>query len=89
MLIDQLVVINGIQFNGLRFEKEVKTDALILARKLAFEDARKKAQDLALLSQRSLGKVVSVNDLSLTAPSPVVQNYARGASLGSAVPVGS
>ena len=32
-IIDQLVVIDGIQFNGLRFDKENKAEAQKLARK--------------------------------------------------------
>ena len=35
-IIDQLVVVDGIQFNGLRFDKENKTDVEKQVRKLAF-----------------------------------------------------
>ena len=43
-IIDQLVAVNGLQFNGLTFDKADKTDSQKKARKLAFDDARKKAQ---------------------------------------------
>jgi uncharacterized protein YggE len=59
----------------LRFEKESRTDAQKLARKLAFDDAKKKAQEFALLSERSLGKVLSINYLSFSLSALVeVQN---------------
>jgi uncharacterized protein YggE len=43
-IIDQLVTVNELTFNGLNFDKDDKSDAQRKARKLAFEDARKKAQ---------------------------------------------
>ena len=55
---------DGIQFNGLKFDKENKSEAQKLARKLAFEDAKKKALEYAGLSDRSLGKVLTINDNS-------------------------
>lgn len=73
-IIDQLVVIDGIQFNGLRFDKENKAETQKLARKLAFDDAKKKAQEFALLSERALGKVLVINDFSFSLPAPVVPN---------------
>jgi uncharacterized protein YggE len=42
-IIDQLVVVDGIQLNGVRFDKEDKTKAQKQARKIAFEDAKNKA----------------------------------------------
>ena len=46
-LIDQLVAVNGIQFSGLIFDKEEKASSVKAARKLAFEDAKNKAGELA------------------------------------------
>ena len=63
-IIDQLVAIDKIQFNGLTFDKENKSDALKQARKLAFNDAKSKAADLAGLSDRNLGKALSIVDSS-------------------------
>ena len=61
-IIDQLVAVDKIQFNGLRFDKENKSDAQQQARKQAFKDAKNKAADLATLSERKLGKALSIVD---------------------------
>lgn len=61
-IIDQLVAVDKIQFNGLRFDKENKSDAQKQARKQAFKDAKNKAADLAALSERNLGKALSIVD---------------------------
>lgn len=61
-IIDQLVAVDKIQFNGLRFDKENKSDAQQQARKQAFKDAKNKAADLAALSERNLGKALSIID---------------------------
>ena len=60
-IIDQLVSVDKVQFNSLNFDKQDRTEALKQARKLAFENAKKKAQDYAELSERGLGKVLSIN----------------------------
>ena len=46
----------------MKFDKENKSDALKQARKQAFKDARNKADDLATLSDRKLGKALSIVD---------------------------
>lgn len=61
-IIDQLVKVNGIQFNGLTFDKEDKSEAQREARKLAFEDAKRKASEYAGLADRVLGKVSTISD---------------------------
>lgn len=89
-IIDQLVAVDKIQFSGLTFDKEDKSDALKKARKLAFEDAKTKAADLAGLSDRLLGKALSITDNSNEPSTPVfknVQSFAM-ASSSTSVPVG-
>lgn len=71
-IIDQLVAVDKIQFNSLRFDKEDKTDAQKLSRKLAFNDAKVKAADLASLSDRLLGKALTIVDSSSESSSPSV-----------------
>lgn len=70
-IIDQLVAVDKIQFNGLSFDKENKEDAQKQARKLAFDDAKSKAADLAGLSDRNLGKALSIIDSTSEASSAV------------------
>lgn len=70
-MIDQLVAVDGIQFNGLRFEKDDKTQAEKQARKLAFEDAKRKATEYAQLAERGLGKVLTIFDVTISSPSPI------------------
>ncbi len=70
-MIDQLVAVDGIQFNSLRFNKVDKTEAEKQARKLAFENAKKKATDYAVLSERTLGKVLTIVDNAGSSAPPV------------------
>ena len=74
-MIDQLVAVDGIQFNGLRFDKVDKTEAEKQARKLAFENAKKKATDYAVLSERTLGKVLTIVDNAGSSAPPNVVAY--------------
>lgn len=91
-IIDQLVAVDKIQFNSLRFDKENKTDAQKLSRKLAFNDAKVKAADLASLSDRLLGKALTIVDSSSesSSPSVQVQSFAMAKVSGAStdVPVG-
>ena len=70
-IIDQLVGVDGIQFNGLSFDKEDKSVAQKQARKLAFEDAKGKASDYSGLAERALGKVLTIVDDAVNSPSPL------------------
>ena len=89
-IIDQLVKVDGIQFNGLTFDKEDKSAARKQARKLAFEDAKNKAQDFAQLADRSLGRALTIIDQSADSG----RNYASAdtfiaaKAVSTSVPVG-
>lgn len=76
----------------MRFDKENKTDAQKLSRKLAFNDAKVKAADLASLSDRLLGKALTIVDSSSesSSPSVQVQSFAMAKVSGAStdVPVG-
>lgn len=62
-----MVGVDGIQFNGLTFDKEDKTEAQKQARKLAFENAKNKATEFAGFAERGLGKVLTIVDDSADA----------------------
>lgn len=68
-VIDQIVIVKFTQYNGLRFDKENKSVAIKLARKIAFNDAIEKATDIACLLRRTLGKALSVIDSTTEASS--------------------
>jgi len=90
-IIDQIVAVDTIQFNGLRFDKENKTDAQNQARRQAFKDARYKAADLATLSERNLGKALSIIDSTSEASyqAPVrAQSFVKMSDASTDVPVG-
>ncbi len=90
-IIDQLAKVDGVQFNGLSFDKEDRSSARKQARKIAFEDAKNKAQDFAALADRNLGRALTIIDESLVSG----KNFASADSLISAkvvstsVPVGA
>lgn len=73
------------------FDKENKSEAQKQARKLAFEDAKKKAFELANLADRTLGKALSIVDNNGNSNPPVVFNnaVAFAKSADTSVPVGA
>ena len=90
--IDQLVRVDGIQFNGLSFDKEDKSDARKQARKLAFEDAKKKAQEYAGLAERTLGKALTIIDDAVDSGNRYfasADNFIAAKSVSTQVPVGA
>lgn len=92
-IIDQLVKVDGIQFNGLTFDKDNKSAAIKQARKLAFEDAKSKAQDFAGLADRSLGKALTIvdstgGDSGNNRPF-AADNFIAAKSVSTSVPVGA
>ena len=90
-IIDQIVRVDGIQFNGLGFDKEDKSEATKQARKLAFKDAKKKAQEYAGLAERTLGKALTIVDNSVVSgnrPYASANNFVAAKSFSTQVPVG-
>ena len=91
-IIDQLVKVDGIQFNGLTFDKDDKTQAKKQARKLAFEDAKNKAIDYAGLAERSLGKVLTIIDEAVDSSNRVyasADSFVSAKAVSTQVPVGT
>jgi hypothetical protein len=69
-LLDAAVEAGANQVEGIRFEVTQQTDLLTQAREAAWEDAERKAQQLADLAGGELGDVISINE-STTVPRPV------------------
>ncbi len=91
-IIDQIVKVDGIQFNGLSFDKEDKSEAKKQARKLAFEDAKKKAQEYAGFAERTLGKALTIVDNAFDSgnrPFTSADNFIAAKSVSTQVPVGA
>ena len=61
-IVDDLTAINGVQISGPNFDIENKTPLQKDARKAAFVDANGKAAQLAFLSGRTLGSVLTVTE---------------------------
>ena len=68
------------QINGVNLTVENPTDLQNNARKLAIDDAKKKAQELAAEAGLTLGKVVSISESGGSYPGPIP--YAANAALG-------
>lgn len=61
-IIDQLTAINGLLVNGGNYTNDDESSTLEVARKNAFDNAQKKAQELAKLSDMKLWKPVSISE---------------------------
>jgi uncharacterized protein YggE len=61
-IIDDLTAINGLLINGGTYETENDRATLEIARTLAFENAKQKAEALAKLSNMDLGKPMSISE---------------------------
>lgn len=83
-LLDSAVEAGGNRIQGLSFEVSDPTEMLNQAREAAWNDAERKATQLAELAGVTLGEVVSINASSQT-PSPIVREGIGGAS--AAVPI--
>jgi uncharacterized protein len=88
-LLDTLVSAGSNQVNGISFQVSKPDAALDDARKLATEDATRKARLYAAAMQLELGPVLSLSEgASYTPPSPVMMKTMRGsAEMSADVPV--
>jgi uncharacterized protein YggE len=71
-LLDAAIQAGGNQIQGIRFEVEEPADLFDQAREAAWEDAMHKAEQLADLSDSTLGMVLTINESSRT-PRPVTE----------------
>lgn len=85
-LLDQAVQAGGNRINGISFEISNQQELLDQAREVAWENAQKKAQQLASLADASLGEVLTIRETS-NQPGPVVPAVRSMAVEQAAVPV--
>lgn len=91
-IVDALVAINGIQVSGLSFDIENKTALQREARKNAFIDANVKAAQLAFLSGKNLGTVLTITEgtsSNFIPRQPLFAMAMAGASTSTSISVGS
>ncbi len=82
-IIDQLTSIDGLLVNGGSYDNDNDESTLETARKNAFENAQKKAEDLAQLAGMKLGKPVSIDENIMNSYQPMYK-MAMDASIGGA-----
>jgi uncharacterized protein YggE len=70
-LLDAVVRAGANSINGINFDVLDKTAAITEARKLAIEDARSQAQELAAAAGVELGNLTSINAYTNTGPTPM------------------
>ncbi len=88
-LLDSVIKAGANTINGINFSLEDSTAAEAEARKLAVEDAKGKAQELADLSGVTLGQLYSVNVYSSGGPQPVYEAKGGAAAASSSTPIAS
>lgn len=86
-LLDSVIKAGANTINGINFGVEDSTAAEAEARKLAVEDAKAKAQELAALSGVTLGELFSVNVYSSGGPQPVYEAKGGAAAQTSGTPI--
>lgn len=85
-LLDSVVKAGANTINGISFDVEDHTNAEKEARRLAIEDAKAKAEEIASLTGVTLGKLYSVNVFSSGSPQPVYEAKG-GAAASSTTPI--
>ena len=85
-LLDSAVAAGGNRIQGISFEVSDPSEMLDQAREAAWNDAERKATQLAELAGATLGKVVSISESSQS-PTPIVREGVGGAAPVAAVPV--
>lgn len=86
IVLDKAVAAGANQVYGINFDLLDRSKAITQARKLAIEDARKQASELAEAAGVKLGEIQAITVTSAPSPSPVAMD-GRGAKVDSAVPI--
>lgn len=93
-ILDKLATINGLELNSVQFDIEDKKEFFTEARKMAFEKAEQKAQELAEMGDVTLLKPIAISEADVSYNPPLLRNYAvmessaDGLGGGSALPSG-
>jgi uncharacterized protein YggE len=85
-LLDATVRAGANSINGINFDVLDKSKAITEARKLAIEDARRQAEELASAAGVKLGDLLTLNAYMNTGPTPMYDSKAA-AGVGGQVPV--
>lgn len=85
-LLDATVQAGANQIQGIRFELSDPTAVLDQARAAAWQDARRKAEQLVALADATLGSVLTISEFSQT-PIPLAQDATTFRSAEATVPV--
>jgi uncharacterized protein YggE len=86
-MLDAVVKSGANNINSIQFDVQDTTQAVSDARKLAVEDAKTQAQELADAAGVKLGKILSLSANQQSGPVPVVEGKAYAGMGGSAAPV--
>lgn len=85
-MMDSLTAIDGLLVNGGSYTNEDNSSTLEVARKNAFDNAQKKAEDLAKLSGMKLGKPLSISENIINSTPYPMYKMAMDSVAGSAAP---
>lgn len=85
-LLDAAVQAGGNQIQGIRFDLSDPTSVLDQAREAAWQDARRKAEQLVALADATLGPVLTISEFSQT-PIPLAQDVTALRAAEATVPV--
>lgn len=91
-ILDTAVKSGANSISGIQFDVKDKPAAIAEARKLAIDDAKKQAQDLAAAGGVQLGDLQNLNVYSSSGPTPIFEGKGGGSaamSVASNVPVSS
>jgi uncharacterized protein len=91
-IIDDVFTVNGITINGVSFDQSDSELGKSAARKAAFQSAKKKAQEYAALTGRSLFKVLQIQDMNSGIITPYflqAVSYEAASAAKTSVPVGN
>jgi uncharacterized protein YggE len=95
-LLDKITAINRVEVNNIRFDIEDKTELFKQSRELAYQKAFEKAREYAILSNRKIGKVLTISEersrdiiqVRASMSNVAYEAQADAYSAGSSVPTG-